>query len=158
MTKHSEETVVSGLMAIVAHPGNMAEAARVAGVSPETLKKWADDRGEQLRELKDKYADELEANLIERTRAVAYAAAEAEQMAIQQTLVKLQNGTISDPHRAARDMADVRSKATDKLLSLTGRPTKITEHRDVGDIMRKLQRLGVVEQPVIEGSATEETA
>jgi hypothetical protein len=43
------------------------------------------------------------------------------------------------------------TQATDKRLAVQGRPTQITEHRDVAEIVRRLQAIGVIE--VIDSTA-----
>ena len=52
--------------------------------------------------------------------------------------------------KIARDLADVQSKAVDKKLSLEGRPSQITEVRDVADIVRALEAKKVITQIEVE--------
>jgi hypothetical protein len=42
-------------------------------------------------------------------------------------------------------VAQVASQAIEKRLAIQGRPTQIVEHRDVAEIVRALEALGVVE-------------
>jgi hypothetical protein len=80
------------------------------------------------------------------------------QLAIDETKQRLETGTVADPSRVARDLSQVMSQAVDKRLAIQGRPTQITEHRDVNEILRQLVVLGVVKiDDTIESTAEDDT-
>ena len=70
-------------------------------------------------------------------------------LAVKKTQELLESGLVADPARVARDLSQVVAQSTDKRLAVQGRPTQITEHRDVGEIVRALEAMKVVQ--VIEG-------
>lgn len=77
-------------------------------------------------------------------------------MALRRTLEKLEADTVDDPSRVARDVSQVVSQQVEKRLALQGRPTQITEVRDVSEIVRALAGMKVVQ--VIDSTAVEEDA
>lgn len=77
-------------------------------------------------------------------------------LAIDQTQRMLENNEIREPSRVARDLAQVGAQSVEKRLSLQGRPTQIVEHRDVSEIVRALEGLGVVKLDAIESTAEED--
>jgi hypothetical protein len=74
-------------------------------------------------------------------------------LAVKRTYEKLKRGEIDDPARAARDLSQVATQSIDKRLAILGRPTVITEHRDVAEIIRALEGLKVAQ--IIDGTAEE---
>jgi len=50
-------------------------------------------------------------------------------------------GQLKDPAKSAQNLALTGAVLTDKALLLEGRPTSITEHRDLDDVLRGLQHL-----------------
>jgi hypothetical protein len=80
------------------------------------------------------------------------------QLAIDETKQRLETGTVAEPSRVARDLSQVMSQAVDKRLAIQGRPTQITEHRDVNEILRQLVALGVFKiDDAIESTAEDDT-
>ena len=67
----------------------------------------------------------------------------------------LDTGQDRDPARTAASLSKVSQVSTDKLMSLTGRPTVITETRGMNEILRSLAQKvpGLV---VFDGEASEE--
>lgn len=118
------------------------------------------ERGPTMREVLEKRRNELapliEGELANRLLTVAGRAAAATELAVQKTQEMLDQDKVRDPSRVARDLAQVTAQSIEKRLSIQGRPTQIVEHRDVNEILRGLQKLGIVHVDAIEGSASEE--
>lgn len=65
-------------------------------------------------------------------------------IAIAKTRELLEDGKIRDPavaSKVARDLSQVSTQSIDKRLAVQGRPTHITEHRDLTEIVRALASL-----------------
>jgi hypothetical protein len=74
-------------------------------------------------------------------------------MALQRTEERLIANTIADPSKVARDIQQVHAQMTDKRLALEGRPTSITETRNLDEVVRALEGMKVATWS--EGTATE---
>jgi hypothetical protein len=120
----------------------------------EHLRVWR-DRDPAIRERWEKRRQELapqiEAELANNLLDNAQRASAVITVAIAKTEELLEAGKVGDPARVARDLSQVVAQSVDKRLSIQGRPTQITEHRDIGEIVRQLQAKGVIE--VIDGTA-----
>jgi uncharacterized membrane protein YccC len=159
----STEEVTTGLMGLVAWQGNAAAAARALRsegkleISPTTLANWArETHFERYNELREKYAEKLEADLVNDMRDIARQAMEVQRTALDKSLTRLIGNEDHDPARTASHAARVAQSMTDKMLSLTGRPTSIREDRNLGEIMRSLAAKGVIQLPAED--VTEEPA
>lgn len=152
-------------MALVAWAGNVTyasnylKAEKGITISPSTLTDWKVRHGDRYDKLREQYRGQLEENLAHEMRDVARLAVETERLALQKSKQMLEADKERDPARAAANLATVASKNTDKLLALTGRPSQITESRDVGQILRSLVAKGVLSLPEepkqIDAEATE---
>jgi hypothetical protein len=100
---------------------------------------------DELEQLRDKAAPLLEREQANNMLGVAQLATIAENVAIQRCLEKLQDGTVADPSKVARDLADVKAKNIDKRLALQGRPTVITQDRSIEELTRALVSMKVAE-------------
>lgn len=155
---HSEETITAGLMAVIAHP-TYSEAERALkeqgySVPAATLSKWArEDHVVRFEKLREQWAPQIEAQLANNFLDNARLAAEAEREAIERSRQMLQNGRAQDPSRMARDLSQVKSQSVDKRLALQGRPTQITEKRNVNQIIGRLLQMKAVK--MIESTAEE---
>jgi hypothetical protein len=162
-SRFNREQVDSALLAFAAAGENASQACRLLGeqgieVKPATLRTWAEKRHrDRYLELCDQHSAVLDRVLVQRTRAIALRASEVERLAIDKTEEELNAGTAKDASASARNMAVVKGIATDKTLTLTGRPAQIVEHRDVSDLIAKLEKLGIVKRPqaAIDGEAEE---
>ena len=67
-------------------------------------------------------------------------------LALQRTQERLKRNDISEPWKVAREVSQVRTQAVDKKLALEGRPTTITERRDMDEVVRALEGMGVAKQ------------
>lgn len=64
-------------------------------------------------------------------------------------------GMVRDPAKAATEVAKVYGILTDKMLLLEGRPTQITESRDLEDYAKILQQLAPQAVKVVDSTAEE---
>lgn len=146
----------------------LTDLVMAGGVAKAIEKKWADVVGYELicrwkrethfaqyREIEERYGRELEDLMVTRARTNAQRAGEIEAELIERML------TVEgrDAPQALRAITDAKTKNIDKMLSLTGRPSQITESRDMGAILEGLARMNVlrvVEPEAIEASAIED--
>jgi hypothetical protein len=112
---------------------------------PIVKERYQHRREELAPQLEGMFANDLLDNARMATLAV--------KLAIEKTEELLTAGKVGDPSRIARDLSQVMAQSLDKRLAVQGRPTQIVENRDVGEILRKLQALGVIE--VVERTAGE---
>jgi hypothetical protein len=154
---YSDEDVTAGLMAVIGTSTFVEAAAMCAGegrsISEKTLREWVKEtRVVQFEKLREEWAPKIEASLANNLLDNARLAAETERLAIEQARTELEEGRAKEPAKIARDLSQVRSQAIDKRLALQGRPTQITERRDVNEIVRALVGMKVVqvtEQPAL---------
>lgn len=144
-------------MAMIAWAGNASAASRYLKsekdilISPHVLTGWKTLHAARYDELREKYSGQLEANLAHELREVARLGVEVQRVALEKAQARLVANEEHDPSRAAANAARVTQSATDKLLSLTGRPTQITETRNLQEILRSLAARGVIEIPEATG-------
>lgn len=165
---YTQEEIDKCLTALVAYAGvanaavkyleSIADGGRVP--TPGTLAQWARtlhwERYEQLRE---QWAGKVEQTVANDMRDAAREAVEVQRLAVEKARERLEAGRDDDPARSAASLARVAQSNTDKLLSLTGRPTQITENRNVNEILRSLVAKGVLalpDEPVQIEAVTEE--
>ena len=77
-------------------------------------------------------------------------------LAVEETIKRLEDGTVADPSKVARDISQVVAQSVDKRLAIQGRPTQIVEVRDVNEIVRQLVALGVVHDDAIDSTAEDD--
>jgi hypothetical protein len=127
--------------------GNAAMAAdrlRDVGLEiPErTLRHWQTaTHRERYAELCQGHARQLDDLITRQAREAAISAAEVEQRAWRLQMEQLEEGKVRDPSAVARNAAVSKAINIDKTLLLEGRPTQITEHRDIGEIVRSLDSI-----------------
>jgi hypothetical protein len=149
----TQAQITEGLMAIIAWAGNASAASRYLAsdrklqIKPATLSGWKMTHAIEYNELRDKYSAQLEEQLVHEYREVARYAVEVSKLALEKTQQALLSGDERDPARAAANIARVGQSATDKMLSLTGRPAQITESRGIEEILRSLAARGVLQIP-----------
>jgi hypothetical protein len=78
--------------------------------------------------------------IVQQARELALKAAEVERKALDKQLKAL-DGTVKDASASARNAAVVKGVNVDKLLTLSGRPSKVVEHRQADDLIRKLKTI-----------------
>lgn len=155
--RRNDFDVEKGLTAIILSPTleDAVEMLRLQGTLASVgklkqLRDWEHERFEKRREELAPVREGIFANdLLDN----ASRAAKIIGIAMDQTQELLEAGKVQDPARVARDLSQVATQAIDKRLAVQGRPTQIVENRDVGQILRALQGMGVVS---IESSAEED--
>jgi uncharacterized protein YeaC (DUF1315 family) len=150
---YTEEQTQTALMALIAWAGNAAAASRYLKsdkgieINPATLSNWKQTHAIRYDELREKYSAQLEESLAHEFREVAMQAVQLERLAMERATEALEKNQDKDPSRSAANAARVAQSSTDKLLSLTGRPTQITESRNIGEILRSLAAKGILQIP-----------
>src|SRR5581483_2942115 len=153
----TQEEVDRGLTALIAWAGNAKAALRhLEATSTEdqripsyhTLCEWARTKHwERYEQLRETWAGKVEQTVANDMRDAAREAVEVQRLAVEKARERLEAGRDDDPARSAASLARVAQSNTDKLLSLTGRPTQITENRNVNEILRSLVAKGVLALP-----------
>lgn len=163
---HTEETVRLALTTMVACGGDAGEAYKLLrdgseeplGLSKLILESWRDVRFPRLyAQIAEHYGRELEETVVVQMRELAAAAARVQRKAIERAGEGVEEMTAVEAAKAARDLAHVSGQNVDKLLTLTGRPTEITEERSAIQIARGI----MARYPhllVVDGEAQEEPA
>lgn len=147
------EEIETGLMAMIAWAGNASAASRYLkaekklDVSASTLNGWKRTHAPRYLELSEKYQDQMEDALAHEFREVAAVATQAERLAVEKAVERLEKGQDQDPARSAASLSKVKQVNTDKLMTLTQRPTTITETRNADEIIRSLVAKGVLAIP-----------
>lgn len=86
-----------------------------------------------------------EAYLVDGMLDNAQLATEGEARAARRTIAALDAGTVKEPWRVARDMADMKAKNVDKSRLMQDKPTHITVTRSVTEMFNQLEALGVID-------------
>lgn len=146
----SDEDKQRALAIMVACGGSAQRASALLAedgleVGAATLRSWKRYMRDDYERLRAEMAPRLEAELVHVMRETAIEAARVERKAIELAERKLDNGTDYDPAKTAVSMSRIKATATDRLLTLTGRPQSIVEHRRAEEIMRSLAAKGVIE-------------
>lgn len=158
---YTDTTIAAGMMAVIAST-SYAEAAalmreRGSPVSEATLRRWCkDEHVVRFEKLREAHAPRIEAQLANDLLSNARLAAETERLAIEAARTELLEGTAKEPAKIARDLSQVKAQSVDKRLALQGRPTQITERRDINEIVRALVGMNVarVAEPIQVADAT----
>jgi hypothetical protein len=151
---YTQEEIDDALTALIAYAGNATAACQylkaegMRAPASSTLAAWSRTRyWERYEELREKVSQGRENTLANNYLDAAHAATEVAMMAVEAARGRLESGRDEDPGRTAANLARVAQSATDKRLSLQGRPTQITETRDLGAILRSLAAKGIIEIP-----------
>ncbi len=114
---------------------------------PHHLAILARTKPKQYEELRTKIVPLKEEALVHNMLDNAGYASDVTKLAMEQLVDRLERNQIKPEYlsRVARDIADVQTKAVDKMLTLQGRPTSISETRSAPEIIRKLQQMGVIQ-------------
>ena len=139
--------------------GNASEARRQlkeAGLSTtvRTVMRVRDRHPDLYRQRRAELAPVIEEGLAADLLDNAAEATATVRSLIAETRRRLEEGTLDEPARAARELSQVTTQSVDKRLAIQGRPTQITEVRDVAEIIRALEGRGIVS--VIDATAIEE--
>ena len=118
----------------------------------QTLKAIVRMRPTEYEELRAKIVPIKEKRLAHNMLDDALYASEVTREAMSQLKGRLEEGKIPPEYlsRVARHAQDVETKAVDKKLALENRPSHITETRTPAELLRSLERLGVMKQIEVE--------
>lgn len=151
---YTQDEIDDALTALIAYAGqptaacNYLKAEGMRAPHPATLTAWSRTRyWERYEELREKVAAGRENTLANNYLDAAHAATEVAMLAVEAARGRLESGKDEDPGRTAANLARVAQSATDKRLSLQGRPTQIVENRNIGEILRSLAAKGIIEIP-----------
>ena len=155
--QYSTEERTRSLLSLASRAGNVKAALRDLKeqgleVPEQTLRDWGGS--EEYERIRHKYGHKLEEFVIAEIRERMVEQSELEKLAAQKTREALENGQVRDPARTMRDVAAAKSQNIDKLRVMTGRPTDITEHRSVDELVKALVSLGIATESV-DGEAVE---
>lgn len=146
--------MTTGLLALIFWTGNASAAARALkaegklDVAASTLTSWSRERyAERYSDLREKYQEQIEQEIIKEQRELIGLSLQTVRAALEKSQKRLDDGRDDDPGRTAANVARVHQSLTDKMLSLSGRPTSIREDRNVDEILRSLQARGVIHLP-----------
>ncbi len=140
-----------GLMALVLCGGRAKEAAQHVGVTERTLNRWKQDNPGRYLEIQRDKGAEIEAMALDSLRAFVVASEHVKVVALEKTLEYLESGKPRDPSAVLRNVATSQGLAISKLLELSGRPTSVTEHRNLDELLARLKHLGAT----VDGIAVE---
>lgn len=151
---YTEAEITEGLMAVIAWAGNCAAAERALkaegklDVAGGTLQRWIKGpHADRYAEMREKYADQLEARLVQEYRDNTGLALSVQRLALEKAQERLESGKDQDPARTAANAATVADKNVRNMLSLSGRPTQIREDRNLDQVLRSLMAKGVLALP-----------
>lgn len=119
-------------------------------IDAPTLRKWKRQYTKEYNELSEKYKSEIEEQVIRGLRETIVVAETAERAAVEIALTELESAKVrrnlrpADAAITANNLANIKSKSIDRLLTLTGRPSSIIESRDAETLLRKLELSGVM--------------
>lgn len=157
---YNAEEITDALMAMIASAGSATRAKALLEQQEKrapavgTLREWVTHtHWQQYQELRDKWAAQIETGIVNDYRDAIRSALEAELLAIEKAKERLENNKDEDPARTAANLARAAQSSTDKMMTMQGKPTQISETRDVMEIMRGLVAMGVLQVP--EGPAGE---
>lgn len=121
------------------------------------LEQWRRNKGDELEKIREEIAPRLEASLANDMLDVARMAVEAQRIAIERTQERLEKNQVMDPSTVARNLSQLMAQNVEKRLSLQGRPTQITETRNLDEMIRKLESMGVAKTYEVEAVAEDIT-
>lgn len=153
--------VIRGLSVLASCHGSAVKATKVLQergeeIDNETLTAWRRRYPIRYADLHDKISRDLEEAGIRHGRESILKLHEAEDLALEKTVEALKENKVRDPAGTLQRLATTRGITTDKLMTLTGRPTQITENRSVDEIIRALRaRVGISAQVIEEKEPAE---
>ncbi len=153
--KKSPEDVTAGLMAVIGsatfREAEQTLKAEGRDIHESTLRRWCkEDHAVRFEKMREEWGPKIEAQLASNLLDNARLAAATERLAIERAKTSLEDGSAREPAKMARDISQVKAQAIDKRLALQGRPTQITEKRDVNEIVRALVGMRVLQVASLE--------
>lgn len=162
--KYTAEEVDRALLVMALAGGNAVEASRQLEaqgqhVPERTLRYWKNDlHGDRYQGITENEAKRLDDHLVAQQREVALAASSASLLAVEAARREIEAGTVKDPARAAQALQTTAGIASDKMLTLQGKPVNITQHIGTKELLNRIaQRIGgtlIVDATVVEDDET----
>jgi hypothetical protein len=144
LRKWTSEERDQSLLTLAACGGNSERASKVLKeqgitIPPRTLRRWRESlHTERYLELSRVRGREIEEVAVVRMRETMLRAQDVQQEGLEQASVQLRKGEARDPSAVARNAAVVGGINSQHLLTYTGRPNVISEHRSAEDILKSL--------------------
>lgn len=155
---YTDEEVRDALAALAMNLGNVRKTAQEMQIPAVTLGRWKNETYAQVySDLEGRTAADVEHAIVTQARANAERAGRDIDAALEHTekAMKRRNYDAVDSARVARDLSHVHSQSVDKMLTMTGRPSQITESRELINLVKSLEADGVL--TVIDSTAEEIT-
>lgn len=170
--KFTEDETKQILLAVIAAGGNCAAGVRALGdhenplfPNVSTVRVWVNKTHKmEYQRLRDEYGQELEQTIADSMRFVAGAAAEVQLLALAAAKKRLEENNDAEPAKTASFAARAGGTAVEKLMTLTNRPERITEQRDINQTLRSLVGRGVLkmipggEPETVDGTVEDDAA
>ena len=151
---YTAEEIETALQAMVAWAGNASQARRYLEskyglqMTSSQLSHWKNHlHAARYDEIREKYAEGMEARIAHEQRDLAMLAAQTQRLAVERAHERLEAGEDQDPAKSAANLAKVAQSNVDKLMTLTNRPQQITETRNIQELVRSLAALGLIRVP-----------
>jgi hypothetical protein len=152
--RYTEPQIDECLAVLVTCGGDTREAAAqlqaTGSVTPDhmLLHRWARHvHVERYEDLRRQYAEAIEGHIANEMREATREAVEVSRMAVSRARELLEKNKDTEPAKTAFHLTRVAQINTDKMLTLTGRPSHIADMRDAEEIARKLIAMGVLKAP-----------
>jgi predicted transcriptional regulator YheO len=154
--KYSPADVDNALLQFVANGANSRAAERETGIEESLIRYWVEHTySERYREISRLYRERVEDEIIALTVNNARTAAEGLDQVLQKAIAEGVEGKARDTGSLALALSKIVGNQMDKVLTMTGRPQKIVESKDIQNVIKFLADKGVVK--VIDGDAEEIT-
>lgn len=140
----SADDIERGLTALAMAGDNSIRAAELIGISASTLRNWRLAHADRYEEIRLQRAPELERLIGNEARSLAIRYAAVEHQALDTAESKIGEANLTELSGLLKAAVIGKGVNLDKMLTLDGRPTNITEHRSRDDIFRELERDGLV--------------
>lgn len=145
--RYSPEEITHGLTCLATNGGNAVQAAEQLAqlgldIPSRTLYYWRSElHPDRYRDICEEIAPQIEQRVVHLQRELAVRATNAALQAVDLEHKRIALGEVKDAAASARNLSTVAGISVDKILSLTGRPTSITEHRTPEQAMKRLKTL-----------------
>ena len=157
--RHTPEEVDTALVSLI-YTGSARETAKQLDLAERTVQDWRHRYSARYDELAAKLRPEIEQRIADQARQAAQRASDGVQEAIALERMRLEQGDVKDASASARNLATTAGILIDKTLLLEGRPNVISTNTSADEIVRRLVKLGVVQDAdeITEANVIEERA
>jgi hypothetical protein len=147
---HTDTDIERGLTAL-AVLGDAEKASKQTGYNARTILSWRDRHPDRWAHIETNRARIIDQACIDEFRTIVQEAADVTLLAVRKERENLVAGRTREPGQTALNMAKTAATMADKVAMMEGRPTAIVEHRNADDILRGLEKRGLV----VDATATE---